>query len=204
VVAVLGGLATLVVLANGWLLAMDHPLSDLARIGSIEGVARLVSKLGGTEVALVSVAVLAAVVWRRCRAAAIAIPVTLAVGAVLNVVLKEAIGRPRPSAPSTETALASFPSGHTFQATLLLGLVPLVVLLVTQRQDLARWTRVVAFAGVVAVAASRVVLGAHWPTDVIAGFLVGVALLEVTHHLLDRRHRGEHSCRCALGVTGAS
>ena len=198
--AILGALSALVVIANNWLLTLDNPLSDLARMGSIEDSARLVSKVGGTETALVVTAALVAAVWRRCRAAAIAIPATLVVGAFLNVVLKEVIGRPRPSTPATETALASFPSGHTFQATLLLGLVPLAVLLITQRHDLVRWARVAAIVGVVAVAASRVMLGAHWPTDVIAGFLVGLALLEVTHHLLDRRHRSERSCGCALVV----
>jgi undecaprenyl-diphosphatase len=189
-------LSLLVVVANASVLAVDQPLSAAARVGSIEGVARLVSKLGGTETAVIAAVGLAALVWRRCRATSLAIPITIAVGAVANVVLKDVIGRARPPSPATGTALASFPSGHTFQATLLLGLLPLAVLILTERRDLVRWARVAAGAGIAAVALSRVVLGAHWPTDVIAGFLVGVALLEVTHLALVRHHRTRADCLC--------
>ena len=132
-------LSLLVVVANASVLAVDQPLSAAARVGSIEGVARLVSKLGGTETAVIAAVGLAALVWRRCRATSLAIPITIAVGAVANVVLKDVIGRARPPSPATGTALASFPSGHTFQATLLLGLLPLAVLILTERRDLVRW-----------------------------------------------------------------
>lgn len=197
-------LSLLVVTANSWLLGLDHPLSDLARVGAIEGPAHLVSDLGGTELALAVAALLVAVLWRRCRTVAVAIPVMLLTGAVVNVVLKTAIGRARPLDPATGTSLASFPSGHAFQATLLLGALPLAVLIATNRRDLARWMRVAALLGVGAVAASRVVLGAHWPTDVVAGVLVGMVLLETTIHLVERRHRGTPTCGCALVVADRS
>jgi undecaprenyl-diphosphatase len=196
----LGVMSLIAVVANGWLLTVDEPLSTFARVASIQGFARVLSQIGGTEIAIAVTVALSAVLWRRCRTSSLAIPITIAVGALANVVLKQAIGRPRPPDPSTGTALASFPSGHTFQATLLLGLLPLAVLLLTQRHDLVRWARVGAGVGIAAVAASRVVLGAHWPTDVIAGFLVGLALLEVTHLLLARSHRRTTDCACPLSV----
>jgi undecaprenyl-diphosphatase len=189
-------LSLLVVVANASVLAVDQPLSAAARVGSIEDLARLVSKLGGTETAVIVSVGLAALLWRRCRATSLAIPITIAVGALTNVVLKEVIGRARPPSPATGTSLASFPSGHTFQVTLLLGLLPLAVLVLTERHDRVRWARLAAGAGIAAVALSRVVLGAHWPTDVIAGFLVGVALLEVTHLTLVRHHRTRADCLC--------
>lgn len=201
--ALLSLLTLAVVVANTWLLGVDLPLSELARNGAVEGVARLTSNIGGTEVALAVGAVLVAVLWRRCRTAALAVPATLIAGALLNVAFKEIVGRARPADPSTSVSLASFPSGHSFQATLLLGLVPLAVLVITRREAWARWSRLPAAIGMIAVAASRVVLGAHWPTDVIAGLLVGLALLGVTHHLLDRWHRGERNCDCALSFAGA-
>jgi undecaprenyl-diphosphatase len=196
----LGLLSLLVVVANGWLLSIDTPLADVARSASVAGLARLVSKIGGTETAVFVTLILATALWRRCRAASLAIPLTIAVGALANVVLKVVIARPRPPAPETGTALASFPSGHTFQATLILGLIPLAVMLLTQRSNLVRWARVGAAVGIFAVAVSRVVLGAHWPTDVIAGVLVGVALLEVTHVSLLRSHRRATGCDCPLSV----
>jgi membrane-associated phospholipid phosphatase len=198
-VVTLSVLSALAVAANTWLITIDEPLSRLARVGSLEGVAHITSMIGGTETAVVVAVALAALTWRRCRSVSVAIPITITAGAVLNVVLKTVIDRPRPPMPATGTALASFPSGHTFQATLVLGLIPLVVLVVMRRADLARWARAGAVVGIVAVAASRVVLGAHWPTDVIAGGLVGIALLEITHRVLARRHGADNTCGCALG-----
>lgn len=203
VVALLGLLTVAVMVANPWLLSVDLPLSDLARSTSVVGLARLTSNIGGTELAGATAAVLLIVLWSRCRTAAIAVPATLLAGAALNIAFKEIVGRARPADPATDVSLASFPSGHAFQATLLLGLIPLAVLLITKRESWARWSRIPALAGMAAVAVSRVVLGAHWPTDVIAGVLVGLSLLGVTHHLLDRWHRSGRDCDCALALTDA-
>jgi membrane-associated phospholipid phosphatase len=197
---VLGLLSLLVLVANNLVLTVDQPLSDLARVGGLTGFAGSLSLIGSTDVAVIVALGLATWAWRRCRASSIAIPITIAAGALLNVVLKTAIGRARPPDPATGVALASFPSGHAFQATLVLGLVPLALFVATGRPELVRWTRLAAGLGIAAVAASRVMLGAHWPTDVIAGVLVGVALLEVTHLALARHHRTTTDCGCPLSV----
>lgn len=93
--------------------------------------------------------------------------------------IKALVARPRPPVspliafPDT----MSFPSGHTVAATVLFGC--LAVFLV--RSGAPRATRVAGAIGLVSIAvlvgASRVWLGVHWPTDVLAGWALGAAFV---------------------------
>ena len=190
-------LAVLASIGHRWLLAVEAPVSDTLRGQSLITAFGLITFIGGTEVAIVIALGLAAATWRRCRNFAVAYPATLVVGSILNVGLKELIGRPRPPNPVTGVALASFPSGHSLQATLLLGLLPAAVYLLTNRPQLFKAAIVASAVGIIAVGASRVYLGAHWPTDVIGGILVGVGLIVVAERaFLHPRYHA--TCRCGL------
>lgn len=190
-------LSALAMLAHRWLLAIEGPISRWARGASSIVDFGTVTHLGATEFAIGSAGVLAALTWRKCRSFALVYPATLAVGAAVNVVLKAVIGRPRPPDPATGVALASFPSGHTLQATLLLGLMPVAIYVLSGQRWLFRTMVGVCSAGIVGVAWSRVHLGAHWPTDVIGGVIVGAALILVAEHVLSGRHLAG-TCQCHL------
>ncbi len=120
-------------------------------------------------------------------------------GSVLITVLgKDLVGRARPplslAVPPLETS-PSFPSGHALNATVVLGLAAYLVMLGRRhlRSKVLVASAVVVF--VIAMGLSRVWLGHHWLTDVMAGWLVGLAWLAavVTGHrvkvTLDRRQR---------------
>jgi undecaprenyl-diphosphatase len=84
--------------------------------------------------------------------------------------LKQAIGRPRP-----EDASLGFPSGHATAAAAFFGaVVYLAGALPSRRACLV--VRGLALGAVVLVAAARVMLRAHWPSDVLAGIALGLAL----------------------------
>lgn len=117
---------------------------------------------------------------RRTRLAAWVL-VAIWGSALLGVVLKEVVDRARPELvdPVSAAAGRSFPSGHALGGTVACGLLILVL-----GPLLPRVWRPVGWAAaglaVVAVCFSRVGLGVHYLSDVIAGVLVGVAWLAVT------------------------
>jgi undecaprenyl-diphosphatase len=99
--------------------------------------------------------------------------------AVLNSLVKEVVGRTRPDSARLEPSAhgLAFPSGHTQAATVTYVAVVLVVGWATW-QPTTRVRQVSCLAVVVLVAAvgvSRVLLGAHWPSDALGGWLLGSA-----------------------------
>ncbi|MEV3856464.1 phosphatase PAP2 family protein [Streptomyces sp. NPDC050095] len=88
------------------------------------------------------------------------------------------IGRPRPPRSDWATHASGFsmPSGHTTTAALTAGLVCWAVT-ATAHRTVACCVRVVAVVWAVCVALTRIYLGVHWASDVLAGWLLAVACL---------------------------
>ena len=113
---------------------------------------------------------------------------------LLEFVLKDAVGRARPSMSQLVVGTGpSFPSGHPLAAIALYGLVPLVIGLFTRNRTL--WWASVTLSGVLIalIGASRVYLGVHWFSDVVGSVLLGSFFLlavEAVHRSL----RHDHAC----------
>jgi undecaprenyl-diphosphatase len=106
---------------------------------------------------------------------------TAAVGAtLLDDLLKHLIGRTRPNFhPLAHAPGSAFPSGHATAAAAFYG--ALAYILTRGRSPRAAGLIWIGAAAVIlAVAASRVYLGVHWPTDVIGGVLVGASWTAAT------------------------
>jgi membrane-associated phospholipid phosphatase len=129
-------------------------------------------------------AALAAVVvlWRRGRRlVAVWLGTTFAIAGLLSGVLKTLVARARPVFPDpiAHAGGYSFPSGHALTAMVAAGCV--VVLLHPRLRGGARvalWVLAAAF--VLLVGLDRVVLGVHYLTDVVAGWIVGLATVVAT------------------------
>jgi undecaprenyl-diphosphatase len=128
-------------------------------------------------------------------------------GAALNVALKHVFHRARPhfDDPLLTLDTFSFPSGHTAAATVLYGLV--AWWFVTRARTWPQRVPVVAAAAcmVALVALSRMYLGAHYLSDVLAATLESVAWLAVcitatSTYARMRRLRGERTARGASDV----
>ncbi len=149
-------------------------------IGShnVEEAVRDVTALGGTTLVVVVtlVGVLAFAFHRRYRHAVV-LAVTVLLGTLSSNLTKAFFERPRPDLVPHEVVVysGSFPSGHsTMAATTYLTLAMLVSSLEPRRRTKAL---VYGLAGVVLVGVgfSRIYLGVHWPSDVLAGWCLGAA-----------------------------
>ena len=186
--AVLTLLTASALLFDDTLLIVDRPISDALRGWGDLDTWRAVSFLGATEFYLPVALVASALLWKRCRSLALTWPLLIGVAAIVNVVTKALIGRPRPDVPDTGVDLASYPSGHTIHATIVLGLIPPTLYLLTHRSLSAWISYPLLLAAAIVTGLSRVALGAHWLTDVIAGHLIGLFLL-VAADLVVEYHR---------------
>jgi undecaprenyl-diphosphatase len=135
---------------------IDERVADLVDSPRYLDVFRDVSRLGSTGLTVGLAAVASLLVWNRCRPLAVLYPTAVIGGLIVNVALKVAVGRPRP--PGALTGRRA--------ATLI--------------------TTVIAAVGVIGVGVSRIVLAAHWPSDVVGGVLVGLLLLLAAELTLDR------------------
>ena len=93
---------------------------------------------------------------------------------IFNLILKEWIGRPRPSFyPILEETGYSFPSGHSMNSFVLYITIALILtkLLKSNVKLLIVW--VLGSLIVIAIGTSRIYLGVHYPSDVLAGFVAG-------------------------------
>ena len=143
--------------------------------GTAERVVKVITQLGSTPVVAGALVTVAVVEYRRLPTRAI--PIFFATVMVsehaVNNLIKVVVGRDRPTIARLVQANGfSFPSGHTAAAAAAYAAVALVV-----GRRRSRRTRAIlaSVAGgiTVAVATSRVLLGAHWLTDVLAGAAVG-------------------------------
>lgn len=121
------------------------------------------------------------VVFPRARARWWLWPALMIVAPLCEWALKQVVGRPRP-----EHASLSFPSGHATAAAAFFGAVMYLAGSLPPR-----WSgpiRVAAGVMVVLVGLARVMLRAHWPSDVLGGFALGLLLASLAV-LLDARAR---------------
>ena len=161
-------------------LEFDRGLLILAYTGrdpNVTEAARWLTELGGFAVLLPVTALGAAwLLWRRdWRNALLLVAVTLS-GRLLVELQKDWTARLRPDANEHLVAAQSlaFPSGHAANATLVwLGLA-LLLPMSDRARPFAIWGAVWL---ALAIGASRVLLGVHWPSDVIAGWSFGLVWL---------------------------
>ena len=137
-----------------------------------------VTALGTGVVVVMVVAVAALFLWlTRHKHSAALLVVTTVVGIVINSLLKDVFRRDRPAIFSSgiEVFSSSFPSGHSMSAAIVYGTVAYLAARLQRR----RWSRVatvaIALLLIVLIAASRIYLGVHYPSDTLAGLAIGFA-----------------------------
>ena len=139
---------------------------------------------------LATVVVVALALWWRRWTPVVLMAAAAAGSLLMTVTGKELTGRARPplelAVPPFESS-PSFPSGHTLNATVVVGVLAylLLIRLASRRARLVVLLTAVGF--VVAMGLSRVFLGHHWLSDVVAAWLIGlgwVAVVVTAHRVM--------------------
>jgi len=120
---------------------------------------------------------------------------TLVGGGVLDMTLKYIIQRPRPVYASTflHSPSFSFPSGHAMESLIVYGMLAyLLAVFWTERRRTRLTIVLIAALLTVAIGVSRLYLGVHYFSDVVAGYAAGLLWLSacVTGLEMARRQRG--------------
>ncbi len=140
------------------------------------------TELGSTWwVAIVAGAVALVELAARRGWLGLAAALTIGLSSVANSTIKLVVARPRPGElpPLVIEPGYSFPSGHSLSAMVAYGVIAVLV----ARTSLPAWLGVAAIAGlgtlIGIVGLSPVYLGAHFPSDVLGGYLLGLAAVVV-------------------------
>lgn len=144
-----------------------------------DGLLVLEALTGSWAMALYTVALGALLFWkdhRRAGGYAVAVMLTTALA---TTVLKQLVGRVRPDwqDPAAFLDNGAFPSGHASSATAFAGVSIVLVTMLVRRGGTRRLLDVLAVLLVVLVCLDRVLLGRHYPSDVLGGVLLGAGVV---------------------------
>jgi undecaprenyl-diphosphatase len=162
------------------ILALRNP-SDLSdAIGPVwfEGLVRDVTALGSNFVlTFVTLAVIGFLVLARVYGAALLVLVSVAGGALLGTMLKSFMARPRPDLVphGVDVFTASFPSNHAMLSAVTYLTLGALLARLEFRRRVKFYFLSISVVLTVLVGLSRIYLGVHWPTDVLAGWSIGAA-----------------------------
>ena len=166
--------------------SLDRHVDEELNEGATPWVTRVmedVSWMGGTTgLLLAATAAVGVLVVRRCVRAAALVALSLAGAQALDSLLKVEFARPRPSFAHPVVAQAhgySFPSGHATASMALYGALAYLAMTSARAGVIRTACSVGALILVGMIGFSRVYLGEHFPSDVIAGWCVALAWLSI-------------------------
>ncbi|WP_114395662.1 phosphatase PAP2 family protein [Oleisolibacter albus] len=162
------------------MLALRDPADPALPIGPhwLALAARDITALGGYPVLTVlTLAALGFLLMLGKRRTSLLLLVSVGGGALLSTLLKHGYARPRPDLVphAVETFTASFPSGHAMLSAATYLTLGALLARVQPRRRVKRYLLGVAVLLTLLIGSSRVFLGVHWPTDVLAGWGAGAA-----------------------------
>ncbi len=141
----------------------------------------------------IAVGIVAFLWWRHRRREAILVAITLGLVTAGSEGIKQLVHRPRP--PDSQTVVPgviySFPSGHELEAVCILGIVALLVWRSRAPRPVAVAVAILVAVFCAWVAIARIAINAHWPSDVLAGFLGGIGVLALVARLTRHTDRGD-------------
>ena len=134
--------------------------------------------LGGNLLIVLGVLLVVALLGMRRVGLAVAVGIALLLATFATDAIKDLVARPRPPGEPLAPAVGySFPSGHTLESTVTYGLIALVAWRSRLPIAVRRAAVVAGVALPLLIGLSRIALGVHYPSDVLAGWLAGTAVV---------------------------
>ncbi len=192
VMAIIVSLTFLLVLSRNKLQLFDHSIITWIYSFRSEGLTELMkffTFLGG-EIFLVSgILLLLALLYQKHKVSSFNFAVLLVFGTVINLFLKLVFQRARPDyLPLMFESTYSFPSGHAMNSFIFYSCIAYFIIRNTKNKTVRVSTILVVGILVFVIGISRIYLGVHYPSDVLAGYIAGImwfaliVLIEKTAH----------------------
>ncbi|OKH52565.1 phosphatase PAP2 family protein [Calothrix sp. HK-06] len=147
---------------------------------SLDNLMLFITQLGNSSVVVILAGItILTLLWRRYRLEAMIFVLTCLGAFILNTGLKLFFSKVRPQLWKqliVETSY-SFPSGHALGSMVLYGFIAYLL-----ANRYSKYSKIIYFIAIILIGAiglSRLYLGVHWPTDIIAGYGVGFLWLTI-------------------------
>ncbi len=146
---------------------------------------KIITNLGG--IIVISMLSIFSLVFIKNKKIGIAICGNIGVCCLLNLIVKNIIARPRPNVIHlVEETGFSFPSGHAMASMAFYGLLIYLIYNLVEKKSL-KWIYILFFSFlIIAIGLSRIYLGVHYFTDVIAGFMLSFSFLIISTTLIKK------------------
>ena len=173
----------------------------------LQECARDVTALGGfTVLTLITLLTVLILAMKRRRLQAAIFAATVLTGQALAALIKAIADRPRPDIVAHFDLVysSSFPSGHSTMAPVVYLTLAVILGAGEPRRDIRTLFFACAVVLVLAIGVSRVYLGVHWPTDVLAGWVLGAAIALVAMTALRLTAQKLHQGGAVVKAEGSS
>lgn len=192
-----GFLLTMLFVYMGVLTAFDKAVfNTLSEFGNVSGwksdVLRDTTALGSNTVLIfVVVSVTGALNIAGENKKALTFVVAVAAGIAMTFLLKAGIARPRPSLAlqHVDVYTQSFPSAHATLSTLVYFYVAHLLTHLARSKPVRIWIYIATTLLVFCIGLSRVLLGVHWPSDIIAGWFAGGSMAAFCFYIIKWKRR---------------